>query len=393
MDISAYRLIVVGSGFFGATIAQRAARELGLPVLVVERRNHVGGNSYSEIDAASGIELHRYGTHVFHTSNERVWRFVNRFANFNNFRIRVFARHGGRTYTLPINLMTINQFFGTDMTPSDAQRFIAAQVASEGIVAPRNLEEAAIARIGRPLYEAFVKGYTAKQWEADPSLLPAEIIQRLPIRFSLNDFYFSDRHEGVPVEGYGTLFARLLADPRIQVITGCDFSELRDAINPGALIVYSGPIDCFFDYRLGVLGWRTLDHEIERLPIEDYQGAAVVNYPDPAIPFTRIHEFKHLHPERRDNKTTVIMREYSRSAGRNDEPYYPIGRREDKLLYERYRALSRSQPNVIFGGRLGSYRYLDMHQAIGSALHCFQIEVAPRLTGRYHDKAPAQAGS
>jgi UDP-galactopyranose mutase len=210
-------------------------------------------------------------------------------------------------------------------------------------------------------------------------LLPVETIRRLPIRFSMNDFYFSDRYEGVPLEGYGALFSRLLASPRIRVITGCDFFDLRESLNPGALIVFSGAIDRFFDYRLGALGWRTLDHEIERLPVEDYQGTAVINFPGQETPFTRIHEFKHLHPERRRSDSTVIMREYSRFARRGDEPFYPIGRREDKRLYEDYRALAQGRPDVIFGGRLGSYRYLDMHQAIGSALRCFETEVAPRL--------------
>jgi UDP-galactopyranose mutase len=379
MDIGDYRLVVAGSGFFGATIAERAAHELGLPVLVIERREHVGGNSHSEADPATGIELHRYGTHIFHTSSEEIWRYANRFADFNNFRLRVFSRVAGRTYSLPINLTTINRFFGMDMTPAEAERFIAAEVEKEGILSPGNLEEAAIARVGRSLYEAFIKGYTAKQWETDPALLPVETIRRLPIRFSMNDFYFSDRYEGVPLEGYGALFSRLLASPRIRVITGCDFFDLRESLNPGALIVFSGAIDRFFDYRLGALGWRTLDHEIERLPVEDYQGTAVINFPGQETPFTRIHEFKHLHPERRRSDSTVIMREYSRFARRGDEPFYPIGRREDKRLYEDYRALAQGRPNVIFGGRLGSYRYLDMHQAIGSALRCFETVVAPRL--------------
>lgn len=376
-----FDVVVVGSGFFGATIAHRAS-EAGANVLVVERRDHVGGNSYSEIDPQTGIEFHRYGSHLFHTSSDEVWRFIRRFTEFNNYRHRVFARHAGRTFTMPINLMTINQFFGADLTPGEARSLIEAEAAAAGIRNPQNLEEKAISLIGRRLYEAFVKGYTVKQWETDPTALPPEIITRLPVRFSFNDFYFSDLYEGVPLHGYAAIFEKMLRHPRIRVVTGCDYFEAREKIaaRPGALTVYTGPIDRFYDDRFGALGWRTLDLEIERPDVDDYQGAGQVNYPDPDVPFTRIHEFKHYHPERRHHGgKTLIMREYSRFARRGDEPYYPIGTREDKQRYDRYRALADAEPDVIFGGRLGTYRYLDMHQAIGAALKCFDAEVLPRL--------------
>lgn len=375
-----YAVIVVGSGFFGATIAYKVASELGLPVLVIERRKHVGGNAYSERDPDTGIEFHRYGSHLFHTSSLEVWNFITRFTSFNNYRHRVFAKHRGRTYTMPINLMTINQFFGLDLTPTEAKTFIAEQASADGVAQPQSLEAKAISLIGRPLYEAFIRGYTTKQWETDPAILPPDILTRLPVRFNYNDFYFSDLYEGLPIDGYGVLFERMLNNPNIHVRTNCDFFDVRREINSRTLVVYTGAVDRYFDYRYGELGWRTLDFEIEALDIDDFQGAAVMNYPDLDVRFTRIHEFKHLHPERRYGKRTLIMREFSRFATREDEPYYPIGIRNDKERYGRYRAAAEAEPKVVFGGRLGTYRYLDMHQAIGAALASYQSKIAPRLT-------------
>ncbi len=379
-DLSAFPVVIVGAGFFGATVAHRVATELDLPVLVIDRRPHIGGNSYSEIDPETGIEFHRYGSHLFHTSNDAVWAFVNRFSGFSNYRHRVFTRHRGTTYSLPINLMTINRFFGTDMGPAEAKAFIVRQAAAERIGTPRSLEDKAIAQIGRPLYEAFIAGYTTKQWETDPALLPAEIISRLPVRFSYDDFYFADRFEGLPLDGYTAIFERMLAHSKIRVATGCDFFAIRARLKSETLVVYTGPIDRYFEYRHGALGWRTLDFERERIDVEDYQGAAVMNFADREVPYTRIHEFRHLHPERRYGNRTLIMREYSRLATGTDEPSYPIGRREDRTRYDRYRAMAEQEANVIFGGRLGTYRYLDMHQAIAAALLAFDTRVAPRLT-------------
>ncbi len=375
-----FPVIVVGSGFFGATIAHLVAVELDVPVLVLERREHGGGNSFSEIDPETGIEFHRYGSHLFHTSNAKVWEFVNRFSAFNNYRHRVFTFHDNRMFTMPINLMTINRFFGKSFKPAEAAAFLAEKAAAEGIAAPTNLEEKAISQIGRDLYAAFVRDYTAKQWETDPKELPASIISRLPVRFSYDDFYFSDRYEGLPVDGYGKIFQRMLNHPRIHVELGVDFFAARAALAPSALIIYTGPVDRYFEYRHGALGWRTLDFELERPAVSDYQGAAVVNYPELQFKHTRIHEFKHLHPERAQNpKQTLIMREYSRFASGNDEPYYPIGRTEDRQRYELYREMAEAEPSVVFGGRLGTYRYLDMHQAISAAMKSFETEIAPRL--------------
>jgi UDP-galactopyranose mutase len=378
-----HRLVVVGSGFCGATIAYKVANDLALPVLVLERRSHIGGNSYSRFDSETGIEFHEYGSHLFHTSNETVWKFIKQFSSFNNYRHRVFSRYKGKTYTIPINLMTINQFFDTDLNPAGARTFIEQQAAAESTNTPENFEQKAISLIGRPLYEAFIKGYTAKQWETEPALLPPEIISRLPVRFSYNDSYFSDLYEGLPTNGYAAIFDKMLRHPLIKVVTDCDYFDVRGKINPRILCVFTGPVDRYFDYKFGELGWRTLDFEIERLDIDDFQGAAVVNYPDRDAPFTRIHEFKHLHPERHYRRKTLIMREYSRFAKRNDEPYYPIGRQDDKLRYQKYKKLAEAEPNVIFAGRLGTYRYLDMHQAIGAALRLYERKIAPMLTGKY----------
>lgn len=379
---SDYKLVVVGAGFFGATIARRVAVDLKLPVLVIERRDHIGGNAHSDVDDETGVEIHRYGSHLFHTSNQAVWDFLREFTDFNNYRHRVFTKHASHVYTMPINLMTINNFFGVDLTPAEARELVERQAAAEEISQPQNLEEKAISLIGRPLYEAFVRHYTAKQWEVDPTQLPADIITRLPVRFNFNDFYFQDAYEGLPRIGYGGLFQKILSNERIKVVLDCDYFEAKGELRPDVPVVYTGPIDRYFDYRFGELGWRTLDFEIERLDIDDFQGAAVVNYPDPDVRFTRIHEFKHLHPERRHEPKTVIMREYSRFARKSDEPYYPIGRDEDKRRYDRYRKLTALETNVIFGGRLGTYRYLDMHQAIAAALRAYEAKIVPLLTGR-----------
>lgn len=381
IGLSGYRYVVVGSGFFGAVLAERIANVLKEPVVVLEKRDHLGGNSYSETDPQTGIEYHRYGSHLFHTSSEDVWAYVNKFTKFTNYRHRVFTRYNDRTFTLPINLMTLNSFFGVDLKPQEAGAFIAAKAAAEPYPNPANFEEKAISLIGRELYEAFIQGYTAKQWETDPKLLPAEVITRLPVRFNFNDFYFNDIYEGLPVDGYHAIFDRMFANDKITTVTGCDFFEVRDQVRPDAIIIYTGAIDRYFDYCYGPLAWRTLDFEIERHDMDDYQGASVVNYPGLETPFTRIHEFKHLHPERTNLKgRTLVMKEYSRFATLQDEPYYPVNTPRDKSTYDQYAARAAQEANVVFGGRLGTYRYLDMHQAIGAALKAFDRELVPLLT-------------
>lgn len=381
MDLGALQqaqLVIVGSGFFGLTIAERAASQLGIRVCVLDRRDHIGGNAWSEIDPDSGVEVHRYGSHLFHTNSREVWDYVNRFSRFTDYRHFVFTNHAGRIYPMPINLGTICAFFNRAFTPAEARALVAEQAAGLGGRTPANLEEQAISLIGRPLYEAFIRGYTAKQWQTDPRDLPASIITRLPVRYTFDSRYFSDTYEGLPVDGYFRLLERMAAHDHIRVLTGVDFFDVRASIRPGVPIVYTGPVDRYFDHRLGHLGWRTLDFEREVLATEDFQGTAVMNYADEAVPFTRIHEFRHLHPERPHNSgRTTIFREYSRFAGRGDEPYYPVNTARDRAMYDGYRALCARETGVIFGGRLGTYRYLDMHQAIGAALKTFERDVVP----------------
>lgn len=379
MDVSPFDVVIVGAGFFGATIAERAARELGLKVCVLERRHHVGGNSYSRVDHETGIEYHPYGSHLFHTNNEDVWAYLQRFAQFTDYRHRVFTVHAGRVYSMPINLSTISSFFGRYFSPCEARTLIETQVASEQTKIPTNLEDKAIRLIGRPLYEAFIRGYTLKQWQTDPRKLPADIITRLPVRFSFNDRYFSDKYEGLPANGYHDIFKKMLDNRKISVVTDADYFAVKQNICAEQLLIFTGPIDRFFDYSAGRLGWRTLDFERDILPVDDYQGTSVMNYADEDVPYTRIHEFKHLHPERTYTPDrTLIFREYSRFANNDsDEPFYPINTAADKAVYDHYRAMTEQIPNVLFGGRLGTYRYLDMHQAIGAALKAFERAVVP----------------
>ena len=378
-------LVIVGSGFFGLTIAERCTRDLGLRVLVVERRDHIGGNAHSEVDPATGIEVHRYGAHLFHTSNERVWEYVNRFTAFTGYRHRVLSIFKGRVYPMPINLGTICAYFGRHLTPDQARCLVAGQAAEAGLDPDRNLEEKAISLIGRPLYEAFIRGYTAKQWQTDPRELPPEIITRLPVRYTFDDRYFADRYEGLPVDGYAAWLERMADHPRIEIRLGTDFFDL-DAVG-NVPVVYTGPLDRYFGCSEGPLGWRTLDFEREVLATGDFQGTPVMNYADEDVPYTRIHEFRHFHPERdHPPDRTVIVREYSRFAEPGDEPYYPIDTAADRTRLARYRELARAEKDVWFGGRLGTYRYLDMHMAIASALTMYENRLRPHFTGRTGNK-------
>ena len=384
MGFTGYDLVVVGSGFFGLTVAERAASELDRRVLVLERRSHIGGNAYSEPEPETGIEIHRYGAHLFHTSNERVWNYCNRFTAFTGYQHRVFAKVGEQVYAFPLNLALINQFFGRSYSPDEARALIAEQASEIATGDATNLEEKAISLIGRPLYEAFVKGYTAKQWQTDPTRLDPSIITRLPVRYTFDNRYFNDRFEGLPVDGYTAWLTRMAEHPNIEVRTDVDYFDVREEIPAGTPTVYTGPLDRYFDACEGELGWRTLDFAQEVLPTGDFQGTSVMNYNDVEVPFTRIHEFRHFHPERAyPTDKTVIVREYSRFAAPGDEPYYPINTAEDRAMLARYRELARKETanaNVLFGGRLGTYKYLDMHMAIGSALTMFDNRIAPHLT-------------
>lgn len=378
-------LVVVGSGLFGLTIAEQAATELGLKVVLLDRRSHIGGNAYSENEEQTGIEVHRYGAHLFHTSNERVWEYVNRFTGFTNYVHRVYTRHNGIVYPMPINLGTINQFFNAAYSPAEAKALIAEQAGELAGTDPQNLNDKGISLIGRPLYEAFIKHYTAKQWQTPPEELPASIISRLPVRYTYDNRYFNDKYEGLPVDGYATWLERMAAHPNIEVRLNTDFFSddheySREKVLGQIPVVYTGPVDRYFDYAEGDLSWRTIDLEEEVLPIEDFQGCSVMNYPDADVPFTRIHEFRHFHPERDYTKdATVIMREYSRFANKGDEPYYPVNTSVDREKLLKYRDLAKGEQNVLFGGRLGTYKYLDMHMAIGAALSMFDNKIRPHF--------------
>ena len=383
-------LVVVGSGFFGLTIAERAATQLDKHVLVVDRRSHLGGNAYSEPEPETGIEVHRYGAHLFHTSNERVWEYVNRFTEFTGYQHRVFTIFDGRVYPMPVNLATICEFAGKAMTPDEARAWVAEHAAEIDVDDAQNFEEKGVALVGRPLYEAFFEGYTAKQWQTDPKNLPASIVSRLPVRYTFDNRYFNDTHEGLPVDGYTAWLERMADHPNIEVRLDTDWFDVRDELGwegGGADVptVFTGALDRYFDYCEGELGWRTLDFEPEVVTTTgDFQGTPVMNYADRDVPFTRIHEFRHFHPERKNYPTdkTVIVREYSRFAESGDEPYYPINTPDDRAKLERYRELARKEAsrNILFGGRLGTYKYLDMHMAIGSALTMFDNRIAPWFT-------------
>lgn len=381
-----FDLFVVGSGFFGLTIAERAATQLGKRVLVIERRPHIGGNAYSEAEPQTGIEVHKYGAHLFHTSNQRVWDYVRQFTDFTGYQHRVFAMHDGQAYQFPMGLGLVSQFFGRYFTPDEARALIKEQASEIAGHEAANFEEKAISLIGRPLYEAFVKAYTAKQWQTDPRELPAANITRLPVRYTFDNRYFNDTYEGLPVDGYTAWLENMAADNRIEVRLDTDWFDVRDelrAANPDAPVVYTGPLDRYFDYSEGRLGWRTLDFDLEVLDTGDFQGTPVMNYNDADVDYTRIHEFRHFHPERDyPADKTVIMREYSRFAKEDDEPYYPINTESDRALLASYRARAKAETataKVLFGGRLGTYQYLDMHMAIASALNMYDNTLAPHL--------------
>lgn len=378
-------LVVVGSGFFGLTVAERAASELGLNVTVIDRRHHIGGNAYSETEEQTGIEVHRYGAHLFHTSNQKVWEYVNRFTTFTNYVHRVYGVHKGEVFPLPINLGTINQFFRANYTPAEARDLIAEQAGELAGTDPQNLNDKGIQLIGRPLYEAFIKHYTGKQWQTDPKHLPAGIISRLPVRYTYDNRYFNDTYEGLPTQGYTAWIERMADHPNIDVRLSTDFFDESQPISKGKVVgnvpvVYTGPVDRYFDYAEGDLSWRTIDFEEEVLATGDFQGTSVVNYNDPDVPFTRIIEPRHFHPERNyQTEKTVIMREFSRFAQKGDEPYYPINTEADRAKLLAYRDLAKAEHDVLFGGRLGTYKYLDMHMAIGSALSMYENRIKPHF--------------
>ena len=376
MDLKGLKYLVVGAGLFGSTIAERIANDLNEKVLVIDKRDVVGGNCYCQCDTATGILYHTYGTHVFHTSNKNTWDYINKFSLFNNFQLQVLTRHIGKLYQMPINLHTINSFYSKSFRPYEAEKFLSTQI--KKIDNPSNLEEKAISLIGEDLYKAFIKGYTKKQWRKNPNKLPASIITRLPFRFNYDNRYFNDMWQGVPVNGYNIMFDEMLKSENITVITGIDFFDdaVQNDIPEDCKIIYSGPIDRYFDYKLGRLEWRSLRFERKVFELDDYQGVAIVNYADEETQHTRIHEPKHLHPEFPYIKgRTVLFKEFP--DDNDNEPYYPINDDNNTSLVLSYRKLIKEN-NTIFGGRLGEYKYFDMDETIERALSTYEHEIKER---------------
>ncbi|MEM6802577.1 MAG: UDP-galactopyranose mutase [Bacteroidota bacterium] len=376
MDFSSFPYIVVGSGFFGAVMAERIANDLGEKVLVIEKRNHIGGNSYSRIDPESGIEYHVYGTHIFHTSNEKVWQYINRFTDFNSYHHQVLSTYQDKVYQLPINLETINSFYGLNLKPFEVKDFLAGEIAkSETSETPTNFEEMAISMMGEALYKAFFRGYTLKQWNKDPKLMPASVLKRLPFRTNYNESYYNSRWQGIPLKGYTHIFKGLLRNSKIELKLNCDFFDIKDQISPKSTLIYSGPLDRFYNYKYGRLEWRTLRFEKEVKKVEDFQGTAVMNYPELSVPFTRIHEPRHLHPERTyHTDRSLLIREYS-EMDTGENPFYPINDARNQAVVKRYRAEAAKESNLIISGRLGDYKYYDMEATISRALELYENKI------------------
>ena len=357
------RICIVGSGFSGAILARELALS-GFECVVVDERQHIGGNCHSERDEKTGVMLHVYGPHIFHTDDVEVWRYINQFGEMMPYVNRVKAVSNDKVYTLPINLLTINQLFGKNLSPGEAKDFIQSQ-ADKTIKNPKNFEEQALSMVGKTIYEAFFKGYTIKQWGVDPKRLPASILKRLPIRFDYDDNYFKHKYQGMPKNGYTDIVSNILDLPNITLQLGTKFEDLKEDFQQ---IFYTGPLDRYFKFNLGRLGYRTLDFK-KSYHSGDYQGTAVINYCDEKIKHTRITEHKYFAPWEQENfAETVCYTEYSRPCEKDDIPYYPIRLVDDKKLLKKYIELAESQSKVTFMGRLGTYTYLDMDVTIRRAL-------------------------
>jgi UDP-galactopyranose mutase len=363
IDVQKNTIAIVGAGFSGAVIARELA-DSGSRIVVFDNRSHVAGNCHTERDAESGVMVHKYGPHIFHTDNERVWAYLNQFTEFMPYTNRVKTTTKGQVFSLPINLHTINQFFGKTFTPDEAREFIETEQADLTIDSPGSFEEQALRLVGKHLYEAFLKGYTQKQWGCSPAVLPASILKRLPVRFNYDDNYFFHQYQGMPKEGYTAMVEQILDHPRITVHLDTNFSRNQAAQYDH--VFYSGALDGYFDFQLGRLGYRTLDFREIRAE-GDYQGCAVMNYGDESVAYTRISEHKYFSPWEEHEKT-ICFAEYARNCEEGDIPYYPIRLMEEQETLRRYVEMAKKENNISFVGRLGTYRYLDMDVTIAEAL-------------------------
>lgn len=375
-----YDYLIVGAGLFGAIFAHEA-KKAGKKVLVIDKRDHIGGNIYTK--EIEGIQVHQYGAHIFHTSDEAVWDYIRQFAQFNRYTNSPVARYKDELYNLPFNMNTFSKMWGI-RTPQEAQAIIQKQIQQAGISEPSNLEEQAISLVGKDIYEKLVKGYTEKQWGRRATELPSFIIRRLPVRYVYDNNYFNDKYQGIPIGGYTQIIERMLEGIEVRLST--DFFSNRSMLSAEAgKIVFTGMIDAYYDYCFGELEYRSLRFETEILDVENYQGNAVVNYTEYEIPYTRIIEHKHFEYGCQGgygasgsgvSPKTVITREYPASWSRGEEPYYPMNDEKNNTLYARYQELAEKEERVIFGGRLGMYRYFDMHQVVAEALKCARKELS-----------------
>lgn len=374
-----YDYLIVGAGLFGSIFAYEA-KKAGKSVLVIDQRNHIGGNIYTK--EVEGIQVHEYGAHIFHTSDQEVWDYVRQFAEFNRYTNSPVARYKDELYNLPFNMNTFSKMWGVK-TPAEAREIIDRQIKEAGITEPKNLEEQALSLVGRDIYEKLVKGYTEKQWGKQAAELPSFIIRRLPVRFVYDNNYFNDKYQGIPIGGYTRMIGKMLEGIPVRLETDF-FKERGELENQAKKIVFTGMIDAYYDYCYGELEYRSLRFETETLDIENYQGNAVVNYTEYEIPYTRIIEHKHFeygcqggygNTDGDVNPRTVITREYPAAWEKGAEPYYPMNDEKNNALYEKYKQLAAKEENVIFGGRLGMYRYYDMHQVVAEALRCVREQL------------------
>ena len=362
-DSGVYDYLIVGAGFAGSVIAERLAEGLGHRVLLIDRRDHIAGNAYDHYDAA-GVLVHRYGPHIFHTNAQRIVDYLSRFTEWRPYEHRVLARVDGQLVPIPINLSTLNALYGLSMNSVEAEQFLAER--AEPVATIRTSEDVVVNQIGRELYEKFFRGYTRKQWGLDPSALDKSVTSRVPTRTNEDDRYFTDTFQIMPLHGYTQMFERMLDHPRIDLLLSTDFKHVRDVVKYRH-VIYCGPIDEYFDFQLGRLPYRSLRFEHQTLEQERYQPVAVVNFPDPEVPYTRITEYKHLTGQ--THPSTSISYEFPCDDG---DPYYPVPRPENAELYKRYRALAEQTPNVTFLGRLGTYKYYNMDQVVGQALALYR---------------------